>query len=233
VKQSDLGVRLVSGIVMIVAAVLALSLGGTVLLLFVAAVMLGVLWEAWGLVRRMTDVLAARFVWMACLTVYAVGAAAGLLNAPPMFRWVAIASVIATDTGAYFAGRAIGGPKIAPSISPSKTWAGLVGGMAGSAFVLLLFMGVQAYTLSGLDGHVPLLWEMDWSAVMIAAMIGAGALVAIFAQAGDFFESWMKRRAGVKDSGRIIPGHGGLFDRVDGLLPVACLLGLLDLGGWL
>jgi phosphatidate cytidylyltransferase len=57
--------------------------------------------------------------------------------------------------------------------------------------------------------------------------------VAIFAQAGDIFESWMKRRAGVKDSGRIIPGHGGLFDRVDGLLPVACLLGLLDLGGWL
>ena len=72
------------------------------------------------------------------------------------------------------------------------------------------------------------IWRLDY----FATAIGAGALVAILAQAGDFFESWMKRRAGVKDSGRLIPGHGGVFDRIDGLLPVACLLGLLVLGKW-
>ncbi len=117
-------------------------------------------------------------------------------------------AVIATDIGAYFAGRSIGGPKIAPSISPSKTWAGLAGGMAGAALVLMLGRG---------NG-------------MAAEAIGGGAMLAIVAQAGDFFESWMKRRAGVKDSGKLIPGHGGLFDRVDGLLAVVFVGGVAAVG---
>lgn len=122
--------------------------------------------------------------------------------------------VWATDTGALFAGRSIGGPKLAPVISPNKTWAGLAGGMLAAAIV----------------GAVFALWL--GSPVMLAALISAG--LAVVAQAGDLVESLVKRHFGVKDSGTIIPGHGGIFDRVDGLLavaPVWALVVLLD-AGW-
>jgi phosphatidate cytidylyltransferase len=106
--------------------------------------------------------------------------------------------VWATDTCAYFAGRTIGGPRLAPSLSPKKTWAGLGGGMLGAALV------GGAFTL-GRGGAVL------WAAAFAAAL-------AVVAQLGDLFESWLKRRVDVKDSGDLIPGHGGLLDRVDGLL---------------
>jgi phosphatidate cytidylyltransferase len=106
----------------------------------------------------------------------------------------------ATDIFAYFAGRGIGGPKLAPRISPNKTWAGLIGGMLGAALV-----GAVAGQLLDLDDLF--LWM--------------GAPLALLAQLGDLYESAVKRRRGVKDSGGLIPGHGGVLDRVDGLLPVA------------
>jgi phosphatidate cytidylyltransferase len=105
-----------------------------------------------------------------------------------------------TDIFAYFAGRGIGGPKLAPLISPNKTWAGLIGGMAGAAIV-----GALAAWL--LDIGAPFLF--------------LGAPMALIAQLGDLYESWVKRRCDVKDSSSLIPGHGGVLDRVDGLLPVA------------
>ena len=108
--------------------------------------------------------------------------------------------VWATDIFAYFAGRSIGGPKLAPRISPNKTWAGLIGGMAGAAVV----GGVAAYV-----------FELD------RLFLLAGAPMGLLAQLGDLYESKVKRRLGVKDSGTIIPGHGGVLDRLDGLLPVA------------
>jgi phosphatidate cytidylyltransferase len=104
-----------------------------------------------------------------------------------------------TDIFAYFAGRSIGGPKLAPKISPNKTWAGLIGGMAGAAIV-----GAVAAYLFGLD---------NW-------FLLAGAPMGLLAQLGDLYESRVKRRLGVKDSGSLLPGHGGVLDRVDGLLPV-------------
>jgi phosphatidate cytidylyltransferase len=106
--------------------------------------------------------------------------------------------VWATDIVAYFVGRSVGGPKLAPRISPGKTWSGLIGGMAGAALVGLVAA-----------------WLMDGAALGGAAL---GAILAVVAQAGDLFESWAKRMAGVKDSGTLIPGHGGILDRVDGLL---------------
>lgn len=118
----------------------------------------------------------------------------------------ALSLVWATDIGAYFAGRTIGGPKIAPAISPSKTWAGLVGGMA---MATLLGLGFNRW----LGLPVPLVW--------------ATPFLAVAAQVGDFFESWMKRRAGVKDSGTLLPGHGGVLDRLDGVVTVAPLAALL------
>ncbi|MEX0839493.1 MAG: phosphatidate cytidylyltransferase, partial [Parvibaculum sp.] len=114
------------------------------------------------------------------------------------------------DIGAYFAGRFIGGPKLAPRISPKKTWAGLIGGMMGAAMV---GMGTS-------------LWIGLGSPVLLA-LIGVG--MTVIEQAGDFFESALKRRAGVKDSGTLIPGHGGILDRVDGLVAVAIGAALLAL----
>jgi phosphatidate cytidylyltransferase len=117
----------------------------------------------------------------------------------------ALATVWATDIGAYFAGRAIGGPKIAPQISPNKTWAGLFGGMLGA-----LLLG----------------WVLSRLAQLPIELALLSPVLAVFAQAGDFFESWLKRRAGVKDSGTLLPGHGGLLDRLDGAvssLPIAAL----------
>jgi phosphatidate cytidylyltransferase len=126
--------------------------------------------------------------------------------------------VIATDIGAYFAGRTIGGPKIAPRISPSKTWAGLLGGICGASLIAAIPLYLH---WRGSGASSP---EFDWPKA-----IAIGTVVAIVAQAGDFFESSMKRRAGTKDSGNILPGHGGLFDRLDGLLAVMFLGGLLSL----
>ena len=116
--------------------------------------------------------------------------------------------VWATDTAAYAAGRLIGGPKLAPSISPNKTWAGLLGGMAGAALI-------------GVAGS--LLIEST-NMLYIALM---SAFLAVVAQGGDLFESRLKRRFGVKDSSHLIAGHGGFLDRLDGLLAAALLVAAL------
>lgn len=121
-----------------------------------------------------------------------------------------MACVWATDTGAYFFGRGIGGPKLAPALSPNKTWAGLLGGMACSAAIAL-----------------PAVWLVP-SGPPPGALALAGAILAIIAQAGDLLESFVKRRFGAKDSGTLIPGHGGLFDRVDGLLTAVAAFALFQ-----
>jgi len=110
--------------------------------------------------------------------------------------------VWATDVGAYAAGRTIGGPRLAPSISPNKTWAGLIGGLSCAA----LFGAFIAW----IEGDVP-----------IGVLTAAAVVVGIFAQVGDLLESKVKRHFDVKDSGNLIPGHGGVLDRVDGLLIAA------------
>lgn len=120
----------------------------------------------------------------------------------------ALALVWATDIGAFFAGRAIGGPKLAPRISPAKTWAGLIGGV-------LLAAALAAAIRLGYG--LPL------------RLVLATPVLAVLAQAGDLYESWLKRRAGVKDSGNVLPGHGGVLDRLDGVVPVAPVAALLVL----
>lgn len=119
-----------------------------------------------------------------------------------------LATVWATDICAYFAGRTIGGPKIAPQISPSKTWAGLAGGMIGAAIAAAVLASIFAF------GFEP----------PVAAALGA--CLAVASQIGDFYESHLKRRAGVKDSSHLLPGHGGVMDRLDGVVPVAVLVAL-------
>ncbi len=126
-------------------------------------------------------------------------------NDPDYGLWVIIwlfGIVWATDIAAYFTGKSLGGPKLSPQYSPNKTWSGLAGGVVAAAAV----GGIVAYMIG------------NSSVAVLAALSGA---MAIIAQIGDVFESALKRRAGVKDSSHIIPGHGGVMDRLDGLIAVA------------
>lgn len=214
VRTSDLKVRTLSAVVMLAVAGGALWAGGWWWTAFVALVAAGVLWEWVSLVRKFATGPGVLAVWLLAGVGYVGGAAWSLVqwmrNDEPLAVILVAGAVVMTDIGAYFAGRTIGGPKIAPRISPSKTWAGLGGGIVAATMFLSLV------TWAGLK-------DISYFEVVLAMAIFSGFLIAILAQAGDFFESWMKRRAGVKDSGNLLPGHGGLFDRVDGLLAVAAL----------
>lgn len=236
-RKTDLGVRVVSAIVMVAVAALCLWLGGWLLDLFIVLVASAAYFEWQRIVRRMAAESAMGsgkiLAWMMAGALY-MGVAAWLMVR--MESQLVVFAILVTafiDTFAYFAGRTVGGPKIAPAISPSKTWAGLGGGVVGAAVALVLFIFVShAWTLGLLDGETSAadtyFFVMGGPTLIISA-IAAGAILAVLAQAGDFFESWMKRRAKVKDSSQLIPGHGGVFDRIDGLLPVSILIGLLSL----
>jgi phosphatidate cytidylyltransferase len=123
--------------------------------------------------------------------------------------WI-IAMVVAADTGGYLVGRTVGGPKLAPRISPNKTWSGLAGAVVGAALVGLL----TAFILNHTN-------------VLVLTLISAG--LGVVEQAGDLVESAFKRHFGVKDTSQIIPGHGGVLDRVDGLLAVAVAVLVINL----
>ena len=213
-KRSDLPVRVASAVVMVAVAGTALWLGGWVLTAFVMLIIAGIMVEWTQLAFAFEQRTLGRVLWLLGGAVYLAiaGYTALVMLAPKDGDWPLlqiIALVIAIDVGAYFAGRTFGGPKIAPSISPSKTWSGLCGAIAATAVVFWL------YGAGAVDGGIAI------------GVLTFGAPAAIVAQSGDFFESWMKRRAGVKDSGRLIPGHGGLFDRADGLIAVLFVLGVI------
>jgi phosphatidate cytidylyltransferase len=228
-RHSDLAVRAVSAAVMLAVAAIALWRGGVVLDGLIALAALAALIEFVLLVWRIPTSAARRGAALLAGAVYIGYAALVLIILPAAYVVVLIGAVVATDTGAFFAGRAIGGPRIAPAISPSKTWAGLFGGMIAAALWMVLALGTLRYGLAGMETAKldPLTNVLDAylsRETGIGALVGAGLAVA--AQAGDFLESWIKRRAGAKDSSRLIPGHGGVFDRVDGMLAVAVLAGL-------
>lgn len=234
-KNADLPVRFVSAIVMVAIAGVAFWLGGWWWASFVAIVAGGVMSEWHRLSSAIAQSPAGKAAWLIAGLAYLMLASLTLV----ILRWdgtgywlfALVLSVIGVDVGAYFMGRAIGGPKIAPKISPSKTWAGLFGGMLG-AFVALL--GAETVsTVLIMQQHGASGSEWAWRTIEGNWLwtLAAGAVIAVVAQAGDFFESWMKRRAGVKDSSNLIPGHGGLFDRTDGLIAVSALFAIIQLVG--
>jgi phosphatidate cytidylyltransferase len=162
----------------------------------------------------------ARDAWLGGGIVYAALMAIGILaiRSDLLYGLIAVifllAVVWATDIAAYAAGRIVGGPKLWPAVSPKKTWAGSLGGL-----VAALLAGLAVAAIAGETASV---------AVALIALI-----LSIACQLGDLFESAVKRRFGVKDASRLIPGHGGLLDRVDGLTfaaPVAALIGILHAG---
>lgn len=257
-RGGDLGTRVLSALVLGPAVLLAVWFGGWVFLLLILAVALATTAEWVRLVEperpfapgaataaAVAAVLGAQIVWggtgavaavaaltpalyvgtrlmgarhpklLAVAVPYVAAGAAGLawLRSDPVsglgLLLFVVLAVWATDTGAYAAGRSIGGPRLAPRVSPKKTWAGLIGGMVSAA--LAGWAVAEAF---------------DAARPGLAALLGA--VLAVVSQAGDLFESWVKRRYGVKDSGHLIPGHGGILDRIDGLLVAASGFALLQ-----
>lgn len=250
-RGSDLVTRILSGMVLAVLALVGAVLGG-----WVAAFLLGIVtaivhlewvsltdrspWPAavftaglvvaiaimpLGLIATGLTIVALAIVaaaltvdvWRPVGVAYAAVLGIGLLllRLSPDYGLAAVlvvfAVVWATDSGAFFAGRAFGGARLWPAVSPNKTWAGAIGGFVAGI--------VGGLLVAGYLGLVP-------GAFLFTVI----ASLSVAAQAGDLFESWVKRRFGAKDSGRLVPGHGGFMDRVDGLVFAT---GLAVLTGWL
>lgn len=254
---SNLVLRIVSAAVMAPVAIGAAYLGGWIFGLFWAAAAIAVLWEWVALVagpgQKATfssgaSALAASAVVaelhrpIAALLLIGLGAIAATVFAPRgRGLWIAsgigyagvmllaplllrddaqfgllallmlFAIVWTTDIAAYFAGRAIGGPKLCAPISPKKTWSGAIAGTLGATIV-----GVLVARSFG---------TFNWTAIAIVAFV-----LSVLSQIGDLFESWIKRRFGAKDASHLIPGHGGVMDRLDGFWAVAlaaCVIGLV------
>lgn len=210
---SNLALRIVSAAVMAPLALLAAYLGGWPFALFWGLAAGAVLWE-W-------TTLVTGAGWI----VGGIGYSSVMLAAPVLLRsgedygFVAIVLLFAivwtTDIFGYFAGRAFGGPKLMPAISPKKTWSGAIAGTLGAMIVAVLVVSVAG--------------GFDKTAIAMIAL-----LLSVVAQLGDLLESWIKRKFGAKDASQLIPGHGGVMDRLDGFWAAAligCLIGLLR-GGW-
>ncbi len=124
---------------------------------------------------------------------------------------ILFSAVWSSDTAAFFGGRIVGGAKLAPTISPNKTWSGAIAGVVGAMVITPLVCQIAG-------------WSPHW-----LALAALGFLLSVVSQIGDIAESWLKRRFDVKDSGKIIPGHGGILDRIDGLIPAAAAMWLLGI----
>ena len=206
--MNELLVRTLTGMVLIAIALVAAAEGGMLFAVFAAAVATAMYVEwtrivrGWGLEWSVGGFFYCLFPALSLLW---IRERAGI----DLLVWSFIVTW-ATDIGAYFAGRTFGKRKLAPSISPGKTVEGLYGGIVAAALL----------------GAAWVLWTGLSEPLLLLA-----PLFAVAAQGGDLFESWMKRQAGIKDSGNWLPGHGGVLDRLDGLVPVAVLTALAQLSG--
>lgn len=213
-RWADLRLRTLTALLLGPVVLALLWVGGWAFLAFVALLALGLIWEWLALCRAGRWRVGTRFGGIAGIILWAC--LLGWLRADPAAGRANVIGLVlvvwASDIGAYLAGRLIGGPKLAPLISPGKTWAGAAGGVIASVLVSIIAASI-------------LIEKPDF---MPALLIGA--CLSVCGQAGDLAESVAKRRSGVKDSGRLVPGHGGLLDRLDAMMaavPAAALLSFL------
>ena len=215
--MKELATRTAVGVILIVIALAAAFLGGTIFAVMVAliATVMYIEWSRmladWGLAWKVYGFFYCLLPAVSLLWIREQAEYVGIGRNPDLLIWVFLV-VWSTDIGAYFAGRAIGGPKLAPSISPNKTVAGLIGGVLAAT----ILAGLWVYAVK-----------------LPATLLSLAPPLAVAAQMGDLFESGLKRRAGVKDSGTWLPGHGGLLDRLDGLVPVSVLTAAMMMAGGL
>ena len=218
----DLGIRVLSALVLAPIALACVWLGGIAYTLCIAVIALGLALEWLTLCRRSrrtaTPSHDVGVTWFSAGLLYVALAGGALLwlRADPVSGRADVLFLLlvvwAGDIGAYAVGRWWGGPRLAPSISPGKTWSGAIGGLLAAVAAGLLAAHFLAQPVT--------VWRVAAIAVVLS----------VVAQGGDLLESFVKRRLAVKDSGNLIPGHGGLFDRLDGILaaaPVAALLALI------
>ena len=215
--KSELTQRVISASVMAVAAI-AIAWYGSWPFALVWCVLAAAVAYEWGRIVRTGN---GSVQWLATGIVYAflLALCTILVRGQGSLGFVAILYMFAvvwmTDIGAYFAGRTFGGPKFAPTISPKKTWSGVIGGLAAGTRCSLAVLKVAGIAIA--PAHV-----------ILSLVLG---ITVVF---GDLFESFLKRRFGVKDAGSLIPGHGGFLDRLDGFIAaiiVAALVGAMR-GGW-
>lgn len=218
---SNLVLRVISSVVLAPVAILVAWLGGAPFVMFWTVAASIVLWEWSALVKNSSRGRTRTLGWFAGWMVAGLLYAGVLLLAPITLRrdpalgveaiLFLFAIVWATDVAAYFAGRALGGPKLWPALSPRKTWSGALGGTLGGVAAGLLVVKVAGLVVAPM---------------LIIVAVG----LSIVAQAGDLLESAIKRYFGAKDASQLIPGHGGLMDRLDGFLTAvaaAVMVGLL------
>ncbi len=205
----DLEARVRSSVMMAPVVLFAVIVGGLWfnLLVLVIAVLMSFEWQ--NITANIEGDASTRQKWHWRGVTYITIAGASLLWLRGLETyhggWVVIwllSVVWATDIGAFFAGSLIGGARLAPAISPGKTWAGLIGGAVLASLVGILF---------AISSHMPSIGKLFW----------LSAATAVVSQGGDLLESYVKRLCGVKNSGTLIPGHGGVLDRVDGFVTAA------------
>lgn len=218
---TDLKTRFISAIILVFVAFFCIWYGSFLMLLMMTAFGYIGIKEWMDLTRSHNFSRSAKQKWFGYGVLYVGWACVAILlvryseNSPAypdidlgfVAAWWIICIAMSTDVGAYFAGRFVGGPKVAPSISPNKTWAGVVGGVLMS----ILFTSIILY-LCGFPTNSSII-----KLVIVFSLIG---------QVGDFFESYVKRRFSVKDTGSFLPGHGGLLDRMDGQIFIMIVAGV-------
>ena len=200
-RWADLRLRVISAAVLAPSALFCVWYGGWLYSAMLLAGFAGVVWE-WGTMCRWRPLPLAAGAVYAGLALFSLWAWRNIDDARTVY--VLLAIVWCSDIGAYAAGRLIGGPRLAPSVSPGKTWSGALGGLVAAI--------IGAFVVSG---------TASLQTALVAVSLGVAS------QLGDLGESAAKRHYHVKDSGRLIPGHGGLLDRLDGLMAAAIVSGAL------
>ncbi|SUS07363.1 Phosphatidate cytidylyltransferase [uncultured Defluviicoccus sp.] len=203
-RPTALGLAMAASFIVAIVAALVCEGGSSIAVIVVAAVSLFLASgrNAW---------IAAGVVYLGLPCVALVWLHTTLAAGPSIILWLFVV-IWTTDIGAYTIGRLVGGPKLAPRISPNKTWSGFFGGL-GLAIVCGSLLLVELELMAG------------------PGVVFASGGISLVGQAGDLLESWIKRRFGVKDTGRLIPGHGGLLDRVDSLITASVVTALFVVVG--
>jgi phosphatidate cytidylyltransferase len=208
--------RLLSALIMGPIVIVALYQGGIIFQSLVGLLIVIAIYEFWSLSKN-----EVKRRWKLSVLVfgilYSIAAYFALTDLRDVYGFVftglIIIGVWASDIGAYIFGKLIGGRKLCPSISPNKTWAGLIGACLFPSFIL---DGYLAFFANNLTARETVLWSL-----------GTSLVIGLLGQAGDLFISLLKRRVGLKDTGKLIPGHGGILDRIDALMLVVIAVWIL------